>query len=300
MVESEARRLPERGHYPQGFPGVAARFIELRSGLHVRVVEAGNASDPAVVFVPGWGCGAWIFHDALPTVAACGFRALAVELKGHGLSDKPTSPGEYTLESMRNHLVDVLDALALTRAGLVGHSMGAAIATEVARVAPERVSALVLAAPVGFAGVRGMHVFRFITPAFALSIFPLLVTRFLVRAMLSVVYGSLRRASLEDIEEFYAPARTPGATTALRHLLHEFTWDSKFPNLSVPWMTILGGEDILSPQSDIVRYAGRDQEARSLVIDGAGHVIFDEAPEIVNAALCEFFTANAPPYISAG
>ena len=250
------------------------------------------------MLVPGWGCGAWIFHDALPSLAACGLRAIAVELKGHGLSDKPLSPGEYSVESMRDHLIDVLDALELDHAGLVGHSMGAAIAAQVAHVAPRRVSAIALVAPVGFAGVKGMGLFRFLTPAFALSVFPILASRLLIRGLLAVIYGSLRRASAEDIEEFYAPTQTPGATTALRHLLHEFDWQKPFPELTVPWMTIIGGEDILSPESDLPRYAGSGQESRSLVIEGAGHVIFDEAPDVVNAALCEFFTVDAAPYIS--
>lgn len=297
-MESETPRLPDGGLYPQGYPGVTARFVELRSGLRVRIVEAGNADDPPVVFVPGWGCGAWIFHDAVPTLASCGFRAISVELKGHGFSDKPASPSEYTLASMSRHLLDVLDALDIARAGLVGHSMGAAIAGHVADIAADRVASLVLVAPVGFAGVKGMQLFRLITPRFALSIFPLLTTRFLVRAMLSVVYGSLRRASAEDVEEFYAPTQTPGATTALRHLLHEFSWNEPFPELRMVWMTIVGSEDVLSPQSDITRYAGKNHHARTLVIEGAGHVIFDEAPEIVNAALCEFFTEHGEAYIS--
>jgi pimeloyl-ACP methyl ester carboxylesterase len=176
--------------------------------------------------------------------------------------------------------------------------MGAAIAAEASRTASGRVSALVLAAPVGFAGVRGMRLFRLLTPAFALSIFPLLARRFLVRGMLSVVYGSLRRPSKEDVEEFFAPIQTRGATTALRHLLHVFDWRRPFPKLSMPWMIIVGGEDILSPPSDLGRYAGRDGLSTSLVIEGAGHVVFDEAPEIVNAAVCEFIIRNPPAYIS--
>ena len=143
-----------------------------------------------------------------------------------------------------------------------------------------------------------MRFFQLITPSFALPIFPLLATRLLVRTMLSVVYGSLRRASAEDVEEFHAPAQTPGATTALRHLLHRFTWNRSFSGFPVPWMTIVGSEDLLSPASDVARYAGKNRDAPSLVIEGAGHVIFDEAPEIVNAALCEFFTEHRGAYIS--
>ena len=264
----------------------------------MRIVETGEVDAEPIVLVPGWGCGAWIFHALLPSLAACGQRAIAVELKGHGFSDKPLSQNEYSVESMRDHLIDVLDALEIERAGFVGHSMGAAIAAQVVHAAPRRSRAIALVAPVGFAGVKGMGLFRFLTPAFALPIFPFIASRVFIRGLLFVIYGSLRRPSTEDIEEFYAPARTPGATTALRHLLHEFDWRKPFPKFTVPWMTIIGSEDILSPESDMPLYAGSHGESRSLVIEGAGHVIFDEAPEIVNAALCEFFTSDGAPYIS--
>jgi pimeloyl-ACP methyl ester carboxylesterase len=297
-MESENRRLHERRPYPDGVDGVSARYVELRSGLRVRVVEAGEQGAPPIVLLPGWGCGAWVFHENLLPLAACGFRATAVELKGHGLSDKPTSKGEYTVESMRDHVIDVLDALGLDSTGLVGHSMGAAIAAHVAAAHPERIASLVMSAPVGFAGVKGMWLFRLLTPAFALPVMPFIATRAFIRGLLSVVYGSRRKASLDDIEEFYAPTRYPGFLGALRSLLHDFNWTAAFPVLSMPWMTILGSEDILSPASQADRYAGSAAAREVLVIEGAGHVIFDEAPEIVNAALCQFFSRHAAPYIS--
>jgi pimeloyl-ACP methyl ester carboxylesterase len=152
------------------------------------------------------------------------------------------------------------------------------------------VKAVALAAPVGFAGVRGMWLFRLITPAFAIKALSYLVTRLLIRMMLSVVYGSLRRASSEDIEEFYAPVKTPGGTVSLRHLLHEIDWSRRLPVLDIPMLTILGSEDVLSPASDAPRY----EQGEVKIVDGAGHVLFDEAPDLVGSALCRFFA----PYIS--
>jgi pimeloyl-ACP methyl ester carboxylesterase len=217
---------------------------------------------------------------------------MAVELKGHGLSDKPDSPSEFTSESMRDHLGQILDALSLDRTQMIGHSMGAAIAVELADVDPRRISSLVLAAPVGFAGVKGMRFFRLITPGFALPLLQLFASRLLVRAMLSMVYGSIRRASNRDVEEFYAPTRLPGFVRSLRYLLHEFDWHRSFPALSLPVMTVFGSEDILSPSSDADRYRG----SPSIVVEGAGHVLFDEAPEILNSAVTSFLTGQA--YIS--
>ena len=291
-MESESRRLPEGELYPQGYDGVTARLVMLQSGINVRIVEAGPPTGHAVVMVPGWGCGAWIFHEIIPHLGRSGFHAIAVELKGHGLSDKPDDPHEYTGDSMRDHLGQILDALGLERAALIGHSMGAAIAVELTTAAPHRISGLVVAAPVGFAGVRGMGLFRFITPRFALPILQLLATRFLIRAILSMVYGSIRRASKTDVEEFYWPTRLPGFVRSLRYLLHEFDWAQPFPHLSIPVMTVFGSEDILSPSSDAGRYGG-DPE---IVVEGAGHVLFEEAPDILNEAIARFLSDRV--YIS--
>ena len=79
-MESDSRRLSDRGRYPDGVDGIAARFISLRTGLRVRVVESGSRTAFPIVLVPGWGCGAWIFHETMLPLAACGFHAIAVEL----------------------------------------------------------------------------------------------------------------------------------------------------------------------------------------------------------------------------
>ncbi len=258
----------------------------------MRVVEAGQHNSNPVVLVPGWGCGAWIFHDIIPHLASSGFHAMAVELKGHGLSDKPDDKREYTNDAMRDHLVEILDALELDRTHMIGHSMGAAIAIEVAAAEPERIASVVIAAPVGFAGVRGMRLFRLITPGFALPILQLLASRLLIRAMLSIVYGSIRKASNRDVEEFYAPTRLPGFVRSLRYLLHEFDWRRPFLPVSMPVMTVFGSEDVLSPAGDAGRYGGDP----TIVVEGAGHVLFDEAPETLNAAITSFLTGQV--YIS--
>ena len=217
---------------------------------------------------------------------------MAVELKGHGLSDKPDDKREYTNESMRDHLADILDALGLDRAHMIGHSMGAAIAIELADAEPERVASLVVAAPVGFAGVRGMRFFRLITPGFALELLQLLTSRLLIRAMLSIVYGSIRKASNRDVEEFYGPTRLPGFVRSMRHLLHEFDWQRPLPVVSMPVMTVFGSEDVLSPAGDAQRYGGEP----TIIVEGAGHVLFDEAPETLNSAITGFMSGQV--YIS--
>ena len=62
----------------------------------------------------------------------------------------------------------------------------------------------------------------------------------------------------------------------------------------MPYVSIHGSEDVLAPPGD----APGDGAIRALIIDGSGHVLFDEAPEIVNRVIAEFFAGTGAPYIS--
>jgi len=75
-------------------------------------------------------------------------RVIALDLRGHGRSDKP--PGEYRMATLQADLVNVLDTLGVNqKIVLVGHSFGGAVAAEFAVAYPERVERLVLLATAG-------------------------------------------------------------------------------------------------------------------------------------------------------
>ncbi|MGK2960638.1 MAG: alpha/beta fold hydrolase [Gemmatimonadaceae bacterium] len=290
-------RMPPGDLFPSGEPDIAERFIRIASGIRLRVIESGSRSAQPILILPGWGCTAWLYREPLVALAAAGYRSIIVELKGQGLSDKPLAPGEYTLPAMRDNLIGALNALSIPVAGIVGHSMGASIAVHAALVAPDRVTGIALVAPVGFAGVKGMAVFRALTPAFIAPALVHIASPLVVKTMLEIVHGDFSGPTPRDVEEMRAPTRSPEYTQALRSLLHEFTWDAEFPQLAVSRTVIVGTRDHLSPAAAASRYAGARPP---VVIEGAGHVLFSEQPEIVNAELIGFFgSTHRSDYISA-
>lgn len=282
-------RLPAAEMFPAGRRDLRSHFLELASGVKVRVVEAGSENAPVVLLLPGWACSAWIFHETIAPLADAGFRAVAVELKGHGLSEKPPEKRHYTTDAMRDHVIEIIDALGADRVRIVGHSMGGALAAHVAAAVPHRVKAVVLAAPVGFAGVRGLTVFKIITSRPIAPLLPSLAVRGIVKIMLGMVYGITHPVTEKDVDEFWAPTQFPSFARALRELLHTFDWSEPFPALEVPWMTMVGSRDRLCNPADIGRYAGRDGTALTVVLPDVGHVVFDENPELVNGLLMAFF-----------
>ena len=88
-------------------------------------------------------------HDPLARVlAAEGFHVVTLDLLGHGRSDRPEDPKEYSMTALGEQVVALLDHLGAEQAVVGGTSLGANVSLEVAALAPERVQGLLLEMPV--------------------------------------------------------------------------------------------------------------------------------------------------------
>jgi pimeloyl-ACP methyl ester carboxylesterase len=281
-------RLPPAAMFPAGRPELRIRYLDLASGLRVRTVETGDISAPLVLLVPGWGCSTYVFRENLVPLAGAGYHVVAVDLKGHGLSDKPTAAGEYRLESMRLHLTQIIEALG-EPAIICGLSMGAALSAHVADSSPERVRGLVMVSPVGFSGVRGLTAVRVATASPITPLLPKIADRKVIELLLNLVNGKLRSITPRDVDEFWAPTQFLEFTLAMRHLLHKFTWRAPFPALTVPALLISGTRDRFVSREALASCCMTLPGMRHIEVEDAGHVVYDEAAPIINRELLEFF-----------
>ena len=88
-------------------------------------------------------------HDRLGRVlAASGLHVVTLDLLGHGRSDRPEDPKEYSMTAWAEQVVALLDHLGASQAVIGGTSLGANVSLEVAAIAPERVRGLLLEMPV--------------------------------------------------------------------------------------------------------------------------------------------------------
>ncbi len=78
----------------------------------------------------------WVRSGVLDALVDEGFRAVALDARGHGLSEKPHEPEAYADEAMTRDAQALLDHLDLDRAHVVGYSMGATTALRVATTEP--------------------------------------------------------------------------------------------------------------------------------------------------------------------
>jgi pimeloyl-ACP methyl ester carboxylesterase len=225
----------------------------------------------------------------MPAVANAGFRAIAVDLKGHGLSDKPVSPAEYTIDALVEHLHEILDAIELGRPTLVGHSLGASLIYHFTARYPERARALGLLSPVGLTGVPLMSLYRAVTPRVLNPVFRHVRSRLIVKLALHRVYGRRAHFTERDVDEFLAPSQFPEYAVALRELLHKYDWtaanDRKLKRLHLPAAGVWGTLDHMMPRDGMAIYVPLIPGIVLRAIPEAGHIIPEETPDEVNDAL---------------
>jgi pimeloyl-ACP methyl ester carboxylesterase len=252
-------------------------------------VERGDPAGHPVLLLPGWGSSVFLWRRNMPALAAAGFRALAVDLKGSGLSDKPLGEAEYTTAALVAHLGEILDALALERPVLVGHSLGASLAFRFVRRHPGRVRALVLVSPVGHAGVRMLWLYKMLTPRFVRRFLPALDARRITRLALRRAYGKPRAFTDAEVDEYHAPSQFPEFAIAQRDLLHGFEWNEPVDGtIGLPVLVIHGSRDHLVGNAAIAAYRRAIPDAEEMEIPEAGHIIPEEAAGEFNAALIGF------------
>jgi pimeloyl-ACP methyl ester carboxylesterase len=111
-------------------------------GTRIHLVEQG--SGPLVVFVHGFPESWYSWRHQLPAVAAAGFRAVAIDVRGYGRSSAPLAVDAY---GMLAHVADnlgVVAALGERRAVIVGHDWGSPIAATSALLRPDVFGAVAL------------------------------------------------------------------------------------------------------------------------------------------------------------
>lgn len=111
-----------------------------------RIIECG--AGPAVLLVHGLGARADRWIGTVERLAAQGYRAVAVDLPGHGYASKEVE-APSTVPKIANWLLAIMDALAIDRAALIGTSLGGHIVAYAGALAPERVTGLVLVGALG-------------------------------------------------------------------------------------------------------------------------------------------------------
>lgn len=116
------------------------RFIET-NGIRMGVYEKG-AGFP-IVFCHGFPELAYSWRHQIEAFSAAGYRAIAPDQRGYGLTDRPEEISEYTVPKLCDDMAGLLDALGLQRAVFCGHDWGGAVVWMMPRLHPDRVAGVI-------------------------------------------------------------------------------------------------------------------------------------------------------------
>jgi pimeloyl-ACP methyl ester carboxylesterase len=280
--------------------GVSHRTVAAR-GLEFHLAEAGSGDD-VVLCLHGWPQHWFMWRD-LMTRLTDRHRVLALDLRGFGWSDAPRDG--YEKENMAGDVAAVLDALRLEQVKLIGHDWGGWIGFLLALREPRRIErflALGIVPPWPSPRSALPRAWRFayqlpiMAPAlgFALHTRGDLVSRVLVGG--STVRDQWDDATLRAFAETYEePDRARAAvrlyrTFVLREMPGLLVGRYEASRLTVPTRLINGRDDFaLSPHL----LSGQERHADEMeieLIEGCGHFIVDEMPDLVAARARSFLS----------
>ena len=226
-----------------------------------------------MLFVHGFGGNARQWKAQLRHYSSFN-RVIAVDLRGHGHSDKP--PSGYRMSQTISDLISVLDTLGICDpVVLVGHSFGGAVASEFAAAYPQHVSHLILIASSG-----EYHLKR----AFHLA--------------LKLPHTTL--AGLAPLTRNWL-----GAPPAILKTWHEQTvanWNgwSLFRSLNVPTLVIRGHHDRVFEKQFFEEVARAIPGAEEVDVGASGHMVMLERRDAVQRAIDRFLEDRRPAFSQAG
>lgn len=270
-------------------PGFEERFADVR-GTRLRYLVAGEGEPLLLVHGLGGAAANWL---ALAPLLLAGRRLLVPELPGHGgsaaLSAAPS------LNAYADRLGLLLEHEGLASAGVVGHSLGGAIALRLSIRRPDAVSALVLAGAAGISsGSRtaryALTITGIVKPGRRLAPHRRRIAR--SNALKRVVFGrwgaSDPPALREELAEAFlsGPARHTDTVSAAQALVR----DDPRPDLDrvrCPSLVLWGARDNQLPVEDAFDYARR-LRARMRVIADCGHLLIGERPDACADAIDNF------------
>lgn len=279
-----AAPIPEAQRFPAGTPFRAQyRTVD---GTRLRLIDSGRGTP--VVLIHGIGASIYAWRHQLAPLMTAGYRVVAFDNRGFGFSEKPAHG--YHNADYAHLVVSLLDSLGIASAVLVGHSMGGAIAAEVALSHPDRVRGLVLIDAAGY-GISFPGVLKLARWPFAGSIVTTFRGRWATGRILRSSFADPSKVTEADVDQYYAPVPQADFGRALRGVLREFRFDSlggRLAGVQSPTLILWGDADRFISIRDGTRFGRELPRSEFVTLQGAGHNAQEEAHDQVNRLLLDF------------
>lgn len=237
--------------------------IVINNGLKIQYeIHPGSKKTP-LIFLHGGGGSLSAWEIILPYFMTKNFSLLTVDLRGHGLSDRPKDLHDYALEKHAEDILCVLKQEKIEKAVLVGHCLGSMAAATFTSIYPAKVKKLILInTNYELPWLMSSIVLRPIWMAFLhflKYIFP-----YKPKLSKGVNYFRFIGSFDIDLRRFYQDMKVMGIYSAIRQMIALFSWPGKgyFEKISVPTLVIAGKHDLFFPKGtgeDIIKLVGNSK-----------------------------------------
>lgn len=262
----------------------------------IQLLERGPATGEPIVLLHCFTCAIDWWDGMLPALAA-EHRVLAVDLRGHGGSEKPASG--YSPPEQAAFVAAALRARGVRQATVVGHSLGGAVTVALAQRHPGLVgrAAIVDMPPDNSYGDLGLIAGLAFQPLIGPALWAV-KPDFSVRDGLEVAFApgfDVPDAFVEDVKRLtYTAYDTSPARTD--DYLAEESLDRRMAPTGKPLLVLMGAEEqIVEEPERALRQYGTVPGARTELIAGAGHSPNVEKPELTADLVLEFAKAGPTP-----
>lgn len=262
------------------------------NGLTHYVVDEGIGSP--VFLIHGFPDSADMWRHQIPPLVQAGFRVIAPDLRGFGESDRAD---DYFVFNSVADIIAIADALGIATFRYVGHDYGAGIGWMLATAHPDRVERYVAVA-VGHPGALVLQGLEQMRRSWYSLLFQF---KGLAEEKLMANDWSLMREWLTrnpDAERCLEMLARPGALSAgldwYRANMKPDFWGVPldYPPVSVPVMGVYPSDDEFLVEGQMTASKDYvDSEWRYERIDGAGHWVMLEKPDVVTALLLDYLTS---------
>lgn len=248
------------------------RILHLPDG-EIQAIDRGPRAAPPIVLIHCFSCAIDWWDGMLPRLEAH-HRVVAVDLLGHGGSEKPGSG--YTPENQAKLVAEALERLGVEEATVVGHSLGGSVSVALAELAPQLVRrvAIIDMPPDNSYGDLGFIAGLAFQPVLGEALW-MIKPDFSVRDGLGVAFAPgfhVPDAFVEDVKQltYTAYDDSPGGND---DYLGEESLGRRLKTIGKPLMVLMGAEEqiVNDPQRALDQYKRSVPSAETHLIAGAGH-----------------------------
>jgi pimeloyl-ACP methyl ester carboxylesterase len=217
------------------------------------------------------------------------FRAIAIDLRGHGESDAPF--WRYSLEQYAMDVKELIAGLSIRKALFVGLSMGGYLAFTLYRLYPDLMLGIVLADTRAEADKPEQIQWRYELAQRTAAIGPAAVIEAMLPKLLAPKTYERNPDLVARVRSMQAATPVPGILGDLIAIAERPDSTDLLSSIRVPTLVIVGQEDVLTTPADAERIARGIPGAQLVVIPNAGHLSNLEQPEHFTSAVEAFAAA---------